>query len=95
MGDAGNVADPLTGYGRGGLPVLYRDVCRHYRGVRGVSQRGSDLTDPMGVYTKGMANDLPTDGIIQTSTSAGFTYSIRGRPNVPVFDVSWGDWHDS
>ena len=48
----------------------------------------------MGLYTKGMANDLPTDGIIQTSTSAGFTYSIRGRSNVPVFDVSWGDSHD-
>jgi hypothetical protein len=36
---------------------------------------------------------MPTYGIIQSSTSAGYAYSLKGGigGNVPVFDVSWGD----
>ena len=47
--------------------------------------------DPYGLYTAGMATDLPTVGITRTSSSGTFSYAVKGNGNVPVFDVSWGD----
>ncbi len=47
--------------------------------------------DPYGLYTPGMATDLPTVGIIQTSSSGTYSYAVKGNGNVPVFDITWGD----
>jgi formylglycine-generating enzyme required for sulfatase activity len=30
-------------------------------------------------------------GIVQTSTSAGYSYAVKGNGGMPVFDVNWGD----
>ena len=91
IGDAGNLADPLTGYGA--VPYVYQigayDVTTaQYTGFLNAVAEGGD---PYGLYTPGMATDLPTDGITQTSSSGRFTYAVRGNGNVPATDVTWGD----
>ena len=91
VGDPGNVADPDTGYGA--VPYVYQmgeyDVTTadYAAFLNSVATTG----DPYGLYSSKMATDLPTAGITQKSTSAGYVYNVKGNGNVPVFDTSWGD----
>jgi formylglycine-generating enzyme len=91
VGDAGNAADPLTGYGA--VAYTYQmgkyDVTAAQYAVflNSVATSG----DPYGLYNPKMATDLPTYGILRTSSSSGYSYKLKGNGNVPVFDVSWGD----
>ena len=91
VGDPGNVADPLTGYGSvsyvyqmGEFDVTTAQYTTFLNAV-------ATTDDPYGLYTVGMATDLPTVGITRTSSSGTYCYAIKGNGNVPVFDVSWGD----
>jgi formylglycine-generating enzyme len=91
VGDAGNAADPLTGYGA--VAYTYQmgkyDVTTAQYAVflNSVATSG----DPYGLYNPKMATGLPTYGILRTSGSSGYSYQLKGNGNVPVFDVSWGD----
>ena len=91
IGDPGNVADPLTGYGN--VPYTY------YMGEYDVTmgQYAAFLTavastgDPYGLYNTSMATATPTYGITRTSTSAGYRRTGgKQAVNVPVTYVSWG-----
>jgi len=93
VGDPGNVADPLTGYGA--VPYTYQigeydvTLSQYATFLSSVAVSG----DPYGLYTPGMATDMPTCGILQTSSSSGYSYALKGNKNgtMPVFDVTWGD----
>ena len=93
VGDPGNVADPLTGYGN--VPYTYSigefDVTlgQYAAFLNSVAT----ASDPYGLYTPAMATDMPTCGILQTSSSSGYSYALKGNKNgnMPVFDVTWGD----
>jgi formylglycine-generating enzyme len=83
VGDAGNVADPLTGYGA--VPYTYYmgkyDVTtgEYAAFLNGVATK----SDPYGLYNPKMLGG--TAGIIQTSTSSGFTYTAKGAGDMPIF----------
>ena len=89
VGDPGNAAD-ITGYG--GVSYNYDmgtyDVTtgQYAAFLNSVAVSG----DPYGLYASAMATDLRSFGIVQTSTSGGYSYSVFGNPNVPVFDINWG-----
>ena len=91
VGDPGNVADPLTGYGA----VSYSYSIGEYNVTMGqytaFLNAVATTADPYGLYNTSMATATPTYGITQTSTSAGFVYAAKGNSaNVPVTYVSWG-----
>jgi formylglycine-generating enzyme required for sulfatase activity len=89
VGDVMNIADSATGVGSVSYPfsIGKYDVT--------VSQYASFLNsvaaaaDPYALFNSNMSTDLPTVGITRTSTSAGFSYAVKGNGNVPVFDVTW------
>jgi formylglycine-generating enzyme required for sulfatase activity len=100
VGDPGNVADPLTGYGNvpytysmGEFDVTIGQYCQFLNAVA--------ATDTYGLYNPGMApgNVLPsafaTLGIAQSGSSGNYSYSVAGSysqaANCPIFDVTWGD----
>ena len=92
VGDPGNVADPLTGYGNVPYPYCmgeYDVTMGQYAAfLNAVASTG----DPYGLYNTSMATATPTYGITRTSTSAGYSYGLVGSSaNVPVTYVSWGD----
>jgi formylglycine-generating enzyme required for sulfatase activity len=94
VGNPGNAAD-TTGYGAvpynyqmGKYDVTAAEYCDFLNAV-------ATTADPYGLYTPSMA---PTGvyttgcGIVQTSGSAGYTYSVlSGWANMPANYVSWGD----
>ncbi|MGO9114272.1 MAG: autotransporter-associated beta strand repeat-containing protein [Thermoguttaceae bacterium] len=98
VGDPGNVADPLTGYGA--VPYVYEmgefdvTVGQYCQFLNAVAK-----TDTYGLYNAGMAprplGFFPTLGIAQSGTSGNYSYSVAGSysqaANCPIFDVSWGD----
>ena len=92
VGDAGNPADPLTGFGA----VAYNyqisqfdttsdQYCAFLNAVA--------ATDPYGLYSgKMFPAGFGTCGIIQAGSSGSFTYSVApGDGNLPVNEVTWGD----
>ncbi len=96
VGDAGNVADPMTGYGA--VPYVYQmgeydvTVGQYTAFLNSVATSG----DPFGLYNQKMGTSFRTYGIIQASTSAGYAYSVKGGTsaaafNVPVTNITWGD----
>ncbi len=97
VGDAGNVADPETGYGA----VSYSYNIGEYDVTTGqyVAFLNSVATqsDTFGLYNSGMALGavFPTVGISQTLVSGSYSYAVTGTApgaaNMPVFGVSWGD----
>ncbi len=96
VGDPGNVADPLTGYGSvsytysmGEFDVTIGQYCQFLNAVA--------ATDTYGLYNPGMAPGqvFRTLGIAQSGSSGNYSYSVAGSynqaANCPIFDVSWGD----
>lgn len=95
VGDAGNTASPATGLG---------SVNADYQiGVYDVTiQQYTDFlnavavtADPFSLYNPSMATDLNVAGILRTSGSNGYTYSVIDNGGVsgnrPVTYVSWFD----
>jgi hypothetical protein len=93
VGDPGNLPDPTTGYGA--VPYTYAigtydvTLSQYTTFLNAVASSG----DPYGLYNLGTASDLPTSGIIQTSRSGTYSYTLKGNANgnFPLFDVTWGD----
>jgi formylglycine-generating enzyme len=94
VGDAGNVPDTAirndgtTGYGSVGYEYLigtYDVTTAQYAQFLNAVAR----IDTYGLYDSGMGSDLPTVGILRTSTPSGYSYVVKGDGNVPAFDVSW------
>ena len=98
VGDPGNVADPLTGYGAvpytysmGEYDVTVGQYCQFLNAVA--------KTDTYGLYNTGMAprplGAFPTLGVAQSGSSGKYSYTVAGSysqaANCPIFDVSWGD----
>ncbi len=96
VGDPGNVADPLTGYGSvsytysmGEFDVTIGQYCQFLNAVA--------ATDTYGLYNPGMAPGqvFRTLGIAQSGSSGNYSYSVAGSygqaANCPIFDINWGD----
>jgi len=87
VGDPGNAADPLTGFGA----VGYEYQIGKYEVTN--AQYGTFLnavakTDSYGLYNSNMSSY----GITQSGSSGSFTYSVTGGfENKPVVWVSWFD----
>ena len=92
VGNPGNAADPLTGLGAVGYTYqigTYDVTLNQYVAFLNAVATPSD---PYGLYASKMATSFPSVGISQsTNGSGGYTYSVIGDGNVPVFDVTWGD----
>jgi len=93
VGSPGNQADPATGGLYGAVPYFYSigtyDVTL---GQYAAFLNSVATTDPYGVYNSNMLTDFATQGIKQTSLIGGsFSYAVFGNPNMPAFDVTWGD----
>ncbi len=97
VGNPGNAADPLTGYGSvgytyqmGKYDVTVGQYCQFLNAV-------ATTCDPYGLYNSVMATDYPTLAITQNGSPGNFSYSVTGSyshiaaASCPVFDVSWGD----
>ena len=92
VGDPGNVADPLTGYGA----VSYSYSIGEYDVTMGqyatFLNAVATTSDPYGLWTPSMSSATPTYGITRTSTSGVYSYAAKGNSaNVPVTYVSWAD----
>ncbi|MGD0283970.1 MAG: SUMF1/EgtB/PvdO family nonheme iron enzyme [Dissulfurispiraceae bacterium] len=94
VGDPGNAADTLTGYGAvgytyqmGKYDVTVGQYCQFLNAVA--------KTDTYGLYYSGMATDYPTLGITQSGSSGNYSYSVTGGysqgVNCPIFEVTWGE----
>ncbi|MGO9110730.1 MAG: SUMF1/EgtB/PvdO family nonheme iron enzyme [Thermoguttaceae bacterium] len=95
VGDAGNVADPATGYGA----VSYDYNIGKYDVTLGqYTTFLNDVakTDTYGLYNSYMAGaGIYPFGISQSGSSGNYSYSVTGSnpqaANMPVYAVSWGD----
>jgi formylglycine-generating enzyme required for sulfatase activity len=87
VGNAGNAADPLTGYGA----VAYEYKIGKYEVTNaqyGAFLNAAAKTDSYGLYNTGMSSN----GISQSGSSGNYTYSVTGAlANRPVVFVSWFD----
>ena len=92
VGDPGNVADPLTGYGAVSYSYSIGESNVTMGQYTAFLNAVATSADPYGLYNTGMATATPTYGIARTSTSSGYSYWLVGNSaNVPVTYVNWGD----
>jgi formylglycine-generating enzyme required for sulfatase activity len=87
VGNAGNAADPLTGYGA----VAYEYKIGKYEVTNaqyGAFLNAAAKTDSYGLYNSNMS----TYGITRSGSSGSYNYSVTGAlANRPVVYVSWFD----
>jgi sulfatase modifying factor 1 len=87
VGNAGNAADPLTGYGA----VAYEYKIGKYEVTNaqyGAFLNAAAQTDNYGLYNSNMS----TYGVTRSGSSGSYTYSVTGAlANRPVVYVSWFD----
>ena len=88
VGDPGNAADTITGYG------AVADVFAIGKYEETISQYTTFLnavaaTDTYSLYNPFMATDLNIAGITQTGSSGSFSYSVIGSGNRPIAYASW------
>ena len=88
VGDPGNAADTITGYG------AVADVFAIGKYEVTISQYTTFLnavaaTDTYSLYNPFMATDLNIAGITQTGSSGSFSYSVIGSGNRPIAYASW------
>jgi formylglycine-generating enzyme required for sulfatase activity len=95
VGNAGNLADPSTGYGAVGYAYnigQYDVTAGQYTAFLNAVAKTSD---PQGLYNSGMGSGDPTYGcgIAQTynSGTSTYTYTTTKNPNFPVNYVSFWD----
>lgn len=90
VGNPGNSADPLTGYGAVGHEYKigkYEVTNNQYAAFLNAVAP----SDPHGLYSSSMAN-ISWGGIAQSGASGSFTYAVKeGMGNKPVTLVSWFD----
>ena len=87
VGNAGNAADPLTGYGavsaayKIGTYEVTNAQYREFLNAKGASNAGGIYNAAMAIY-----------GITQTGSSGSYSYNLTsGLENKPVVYVSWFD----
>jgi formylglycine-generating enzyme len=94
VGNAGNAADPATGYGS----VAYNYAIGKYDVT--IGQYTSFLnavaaTDTYGLYQPAMGTDLNVAGIARSGSVGSYTYSVMNNAgssaNRPITYVSWFD----
>ena len=91
VGNAGNEADPTTGYGAVGYDYgigKYEVTLNQY--TEFLNAVGA--TDTYGLYNTSMGTDLRMAGISRSGASGSYTYSVMGSGNRPV---TWVRWYDS
>ncbi len=94
IGNPNNAADPSTGCGNVSytfkMAKYDTTVAQYCQFLNAVAQ-----TDTYGLYTPGMATDLPTIHITESGSSGSYSYAVTGSDgqaaNCPIFDVTWGD----
>jgi formylglycine-generating enzyme required for sulfatase activity len=97
VGNAGNAADPSTGYGA--VPTTYQmgkfdvTIGQYCQFLNAVAK-----TDPHGLYNPHMGpayTSYYTQMITQSGSSGSYTYSVTGTnpqaANCPIYDVQWAD----
>ncbi len=92
VGDPGNPADPVTGYGAvneafkiGEYPITVEQFVLFLNSV-------ASKNDPYGLYNQWMRDDPLNGSIICTSFAGRFYYSSKaGRKKLPINYVSWFD----
>jgi sulfatase modifying factor 1 len=90
VGNAGNTADPTTGYGAVGYDYgigKYEVTLNQYNEFLNAVAK----TDTYGLYNTQMGALASIMGISRSGTSGSFTYSVIGSGNHPVTYVSWYD----
>lgn len=90
VGNAGNAADPTTGYGAvnyGYNIGKYEVTLNQYTAFLNAVA----ATDTYGLYNPSMGADLNVRGISRSGASGSYTYSVIGIGNRPVTYVSWYD----
>ena len=98
VGDPGNLADPVTGYGAvpyvydiGEYDVTVGEYCQFLNAVA--------KTDTYGLYNPKMAPGAlygsKTFGIAQNGSPGKYSYAVGGSysqgANCPIYNVTWGD----
>ena len=90
VGNAGNAADPLTGYGAVGYDYAigkYEVTLNQYSAF--LNAVGAD--DTYGLYNEEMGSNPNIMGISRSGASGSYSYSVIGSGNRPVTYVSWYD----
>ena len=90
VGNAGNAADPTTGFGAVGYQYgigKYEVTLNQYN----TFLNAVAATDTYGLYNANMAANLNIAGIARSGVSGSYTYSVIGSGNRPVTYVSWFD----
>ncbi|MEK7780832.1 MAG: SUMF1/EgtB/PvdO family nonheme iron enzyme [Verrucomicrobiota bacterium] len=90
VGNAGNAADPATGYGAVGYDYgigKYEVTLNQYT----VFLNAVAPTDTYGLYNTQMGLDANSMGIARSGNSGSYSYSVIGSGNRPVTYVSWFD----
>ncbi|MFG0327645.1 MAG: GC-type dockerin domain-anchored protein [Phycisphaerales bacterium JB037] len=90
VGNAGNTADPTTGFGS--VAYAYRIGTYEVTNARYAAFLNAiAASDPNGLYNENMGSD-PRGGIVRSGSSGSFTYSVKANMgNKPVNFVSWYD----
>ena len=90
VGNAGNAADPTTGFGAVGYDYgigKYEVTLNQYTEFLNAVAK----TDAYGLYNVNMGTDLNSRGISRSGASGSYTYSVIESGNRPVTYVSWYD----
>ncbi len=90
VGNAGNAADPTTGYGAVGYDYgigKYEVTLNQYTEFLNAVAK----TDTYGLYITTMGTGLNVRGISRIGASGNYSYSVIGSGNRPVTLVSWYD----
>ena len=90
VGNAGNEADPTTGYGAVGYDYgigKYEVTLNQY--TEFLNAVGAD--DTYGLYNVNMGSNPNIMGISRSGASGSYSYSVIGSGNRPVTYVSWYD----
>jgi formylglycine-generating enzyme len=90
VGNAGNAADPATGFGSVGYSYnmgKYDVTATQYTAFLNAVAK----TDTYGLYNSNMASSFAAAGISQSGSSGSYTYATTKNGNFPINYVSWGD----
>ncbi len=96
VGNPNNPPDPATGSLYGSVGYMFQmgkydvTVGQYCQFLNSVAK-----ADPYGLYSYGMASDLPTIHLTQGGSSGSYSYAVTGSDsqaaNCPIVDVSFGD----
>lgn len=90
VGNAGNAADPTTGYGAVGYDYWigkYEVTLNQYRDFLNAVAK----TDTYSLWNTLMGSDAKIAGITRSGSAGSYTYAVSGNGSRPVTYVSWFD----